>query len=159
MTISHSQTPEHTFYYCEKVLYYFTELCLSQANSHCNHGDHVKPCSISQTGIIHKPVTWSTPEEVNRVLASIGLLCIIISLPKTSLLLSLTWVHSLCVFLSLPKVVYFTATFPYVILLILLVRGALLDGAIDGVEFFIVPDWDRLKDLSVSCFLVSRGFL
>ncbi|ESO85197.1 hypothetical protein LOTGIDRAFT_235858 [Lottia gigantea] len=47
------------------------------------------------------------------------------------------------------KVVYFTATFPYVILIILLIRGALLDGAIDGVIYFIVPVWEKLLDLDV----------
>ncbi|KAK0061117.1 sodium- and chloride-dependent neutral and basic amino acid transporter B(0+), partial [Biomphalaria pfeifferi] len=47
------------------------------------------------------------------------------------------------------KVVYFTATFPYVILLILLIRGSLLDGAKEGVEFFIIPDWSKLADLQV----------
>ncbi|XP_059144574.1 sodium- and chloride-dependent glycine transporter 1-like [Physella acuta] len=47
------------------------------------------------------------------------------------------------------KVVYFTATFPYVILLILLVRGALLEGAGDGAAFFIVPEWVKLQDIQV----------
>ena len=48
------------------------------------------------------------------------------------------------------QVVYFTALFPYAVLLILLGRGASLPGAIDGVKFYIIPKFDRLMDARVS---------
>ena len=38
---------------------------------------------------------------------------------------------------SLGKISYFTATFPYVMLTILVVKGALLPGAEQGVSFYI----------------------
>uniref|UniRef100_A0A3P8UQS8 Transporter n=1 Tax=Cynoglossus semilaevis TaxID=244447 RepID=A0A3P8UQS8_CYNSE len=50
---------------------------------------------------------------------------------------------------STGKVVYFTATFPYVMLLILLIRGLSLPGAIEGVKFYLLPDPSRLTDPQV----------
>lgn len=48
------------------------------------------------------------------------------------------------------KVVYFTALFPYVVLIILLIRGLTLEGYYQGIEFYILtPDLDRLKDSAV----------
>lgn len=47
------------------------------------------------------------------------------------------------------KVVYFTATFPYVVLTILLIKGVTLDGAMLGIKYFLVPDFSKLKDLTI----------
>lgn len=47
------------------------------------------------------------------------------------------------------KVVYFTATFPYAVLLILLIRGLTLEGAAQGVAYLFIPKWSKLADLSV----------
>nr|XP_018671876.1 sodium- and chloride-dependent GABA transporter 1-like [Ciona intestinalis] len=42
------------------------------------------------------------------------------------------------------KVVYFTTTFPYVILCVLFVRGVTLEGASNGMRKLFVPDFERL---------------
>ncbi|OWF44590.1 sodium- and chloride-dependent glycine transporter 1-like [Mizuhopecten yessoensis] len=47
------------------------------------------------------------------------------------------------------KVVYFTAIFPYVVLVILFFRGITLEGAGKGVYYYIVPEWGRLLDARV----------
>lgn len=48
-----------------------------------------------------------------------------------------------------PQVVYFTATFPYLILLMLLVRGVTLPGAWKGIQFYLTPQFHHLLSSKV----------
>ena len=43
-----------------------------------------------------------------------------------------------------------TAIFPYIVLLILLVRGVTLPGAWKGIKFYVTPEWKKLEDPGVS---------
>ncbi|CAB3370461.1 Hypothetical predicted protein [Cloeon dipterum] len=43
------------------------------------------------------------------------------------------------------KIIWFTALFPYVIMLILLARAVTLEGAYNGLVYFVKPDWSKLS--------------
>ena len=56
------------------------------------------------------------------------------------------------------KVAYFTAIFPYVVMLALLVRGLTLPGAAKGLKFFFNPQWEKLYSLKVWYAAVTQSF-
>lgn len=47
---------------------------------------------------------------------------------------------------------YFSSVFPYVVLFIFLIRGLLLDGAMDGVTYMFYPKVGARRLLWVSWF-------
>lgn len=47
------------------------------------------------------------------------------------------------------KFSYFIAIFPYVVIVIIFVRAITLEGAWDGIKFFLIPDFKRLLEPQV----------
>ncbi|XP_009088788.3 sodium- and chloride-dependent neutral and basic amino acid transporter B(0+) isoform X1 [Serinus canaria] len=138
--------------------------CFSWADEFCSKTQIVNDCNITLNGEIiranysfvagnnltcingtinYKPVQFPSEQYWNKVTLQRSS-----GLDETG---RIVWYLALCLLLSWiivgaalfkgikssGKVVYFTALFPYVILLVLLVRGATLEGAIDGIEYYI----------------------
>ena len=72
---------------------------------------------------------------------------------KLTLWLLLSWILVFLVIVqgvkSSGKFSYFMAIFPYVVLFTLLIRACTLDGAIDGILYFIKPQWIELLNPKV----------
>ncbi|XP_066954469.1 sodium-dependent proline transporter-like [Macrobrachium rosenbergii] len=75
---------------------------------------------------------------------------------------TLFWIMTfLCVFKGikvLGKLMWFTATFPYVILVILLIRGVTLPGAWNGIYYYLSPDLSKLLELKVWAAAAAQIF-
>jgi SNF family Na+-dependent transporter len=57
------------------------------------------------------------------------------------------------------QVVYFTATFPYLMLTILLIRGLTLEGAWTGIKYYLTPDFTKLSEPRVSTMFLHLTVL
>lgn len=81
---------------------------------------------------------------------------------KLTLCLAATWFLIFLVVIrgvkSSGKVAYFLALFPYVVLICLLVRGCSLPGALDGIIFFITPEWSELLNPKVGHFNILTKY-
>nr|CAI5822967.1 unnamed protein product [Callosobruchus analis] len=81
---------------------------------------------------------------------------------RLTLLLILSWLITFLVSVkgikSSGKAAYFLALFPYVVMITLLIRALTLDGATDGILYFIETDWSRLLDAQVWYAAVTQCF-
>ncbi|KAJ9601472.1 hypothetical protein L9F63_000389, partial [Diploptera punctata] len=56
------------------------------------------------------------------------------------------------------KVLYFTATFPYVLILAFLAHALTLEGSDTGLKYFFKPQWELLKDSKVWVNAAAQNF-
>ncbi|XP_045133885.1 sodium-dependent nutrient amino acid transporter 1-like isoform X1 [Portunus trituberculatus] len=56
------------------------------------------------------------------------------------------------------KSAYFTALFPYAVLLTLFIRGVTLPGSLKGILFFLTPRWEKLLTPQVWFAAVNQAF-
>ena len=83
-----------------------------------------------------------------------------IGLPNPLLALCLAITYILLFFINwkqvqgIGKASYFTALFPYVTLLIILIKGLTLPGAMNGLKEFLTPDFNAFLDVNVSQKLI-----
>ncbi|XP_017490368.1 PREDICTED: sodium-dependent nutrient amino acid transporter 1-like, partial [Rhagoletis zephyria] len=87
-----------------------------------------------------------------------------IGYPSWSLALTLavSWLVIVSILLkgikSSGKASYVLALFPYVVMFILLIRSLTLPGALNGVLYFLKPQWDKLLDPKVWYAAVTQVF-
>lgn len=53
---------------------------------------------------------------------------------------------------------YVTATSPYIFMLVLLIRNCLLDGAKEGIIYYLKPDFSKMADTQVSTKHLPSAF-
>lgn len=59
---------------------------------------------------------------------------------------------------STGKAVWITALAPYFVLIVLLIRGVTLDGADEGIRYYLTPEWEKLKNTKVWIDAASQIF-
>lgn len=57
------------------------------------------------------------------------------------------------------KASYFLALFPYVVIIILLVHACTLEGSVNGILFFLKPQWGELLNAKVKNVFIIEKFI
>ncbi|XP_077990965.1 sodium-dependent proline transporter-like [Glandiceps talaboti] len=138
------------------VFYFFASFGKSVPWATCGNDWNTEFCTKNVNGTVVNVSRTSPAEEywtnyvlnINDGIENLGTVQW-----QLALCLLLSWiVVFLCLLKGVKtsgKVVYFTATFPYMVLVILLIRGATLPGAANGLKFFLIPKWESLLKAKV----------
>uniref|UniRef100_A0A182T4N8 Sodium-dependent nutrient amino acid transporter 1 n=1 Tax=Anopheles maculatus TaxID=74869 RepID=A0A182T4N8_9DIPT len=76
----------------------------------------------------------------------------------TTQLITACFFHCIQGVKSSGKASYFLALFPYVVMTVLLIRACTLPGAVDGIVYFLKPQWDKIYDPKVWYAAVTQCF-
>ncbi|KAL9914057.1 sodium-dependent nutrient amino acid transporter 1-like [Glossina fuscipes fuscipes] len=166
---------------CSLILNYFVQsfrsplpwaYCKAEWNSNCIDSSIVKKSKTNLTEL------WQQKRlsDDNRTISSSELYFIKevlrekeniddgIGVPNWQLVVGL-FISWCCVFVviirgvkSSGKASYFLAIFPYVIMIVLLIRALTLPGSLDGILYFIKPQWNKILDPEVWYAAVSQCF-
>ncbi|XP_053741259.1 sodium- and chloride-dependent GABA transporter 2-like [Synchiropus splendidus] len=141
------------------IFYLFNSFTMNLPWASCNNTWNTKSCrefeKVNGTFMHYENATSPVMEFWERKVLRISSGIDHIGSLNWDLVLCLATAWVMCYFCiwkgvkSTGKVVYFTATFPYVMLVILLIRGITLPGAMAGIHFYLYPDLARLADPQV----------
>ncbi|CAB4065323.1 SLC6A2 [Lepeophtheirus salmonis] len=142
---------------CTRAISFPRTLPWTNCNNTWNTNLCAKSCIEEQTNItceyLRSPSKEYFNREVLKIQESDGFENL--GLPIWQLTLCLMVIYIL-LYLSLfkgvkssGKVVWITATMPYILLSILLIRGLLLPGALSGIHFYLIPNLKALQKASV----------
>ncbi|CRL07421.1 CLUMA_CG020394, isoform A [Clunio marinus] len=76
--------------------------------------------------------------------------------------LIVTWTIISCILIkgikSSGKASYILASFPYFVMIILLIRALTLEGAMDGIKYLFTPQWDKILEANVWYAAITQVF-
>ncbi|EDW89035.2 sodium-dependent nutrient amino acid transporter 1 isoform X1 [Drosophila yakuba] len=142
--------------------------CINSAPDASNwsrvEGDDQSPQNYTMKSLNDRVITSSEWYFVTEVLHEKPNIEDGIGLPNWELVIGLfiAWACVFCIIRrgvkSSGKASYFLALFPYVIMGVLLVRAVTLPGSIDGIYYFIKPQWGKILDPKVWYAAVTQCF-
>lgn len=152
------------------VFYMFASFRSEVPWAGCNNSWNTENCmslttNFNKSLITNFTLTASDEYYTNEVLGVQGHYGIEdIGAPRWQLVLSLAAVFFIVYFSiwkgikSSGKAVWITATVPYVVLIILLIRGCTLPGSVEGIKYYITPVWGKLLNEQVWIDAASQIF-
>nr|XP_040570190.1 sodium-dependent nutrient amino acid transporter 1-like isoform X1 [Lepeophtheirus salmonis] len=138
------------------------EICVPTANTTEEIEEYLNNVGINSSN--YKIIGSAEKYYLNNVLRMKEDLSDGLGPPNVKLLAILFFVY-LVVFLilyegvrSAGKASYFTALFPYIVLIIFCIRGLTLENAMEGIKFYLKPDWKKLLQPKVWYTAIGQLF-